>query len=145
MMQQGFWIRKNVPHPWWFMVYYGVRTESDRQRVYGALLASGAGADRAGEAVSVLRKPDTAYIFSDTRGRTSIIALSHVTSRMQFLNSVTHELQHATATVCGTFGIPYDGEDAAYIQGEIGEELYAGVALSICPKCNCGKQHYKYL
>ncbi len=140
MIQQGFYINKNVPRPWWFMVYYDVATNADRDKVYGALLANGSGWNKATEAISVLREPNTAHISSDVYNHSTIIALSKVTSYMEFFNSITHELQHATAHVCKAFSISYDGEQAAYIQGEIGEELYKGVALSICPKCNCGKE-----
>lgn len=123
------------------MVYYNVDTESDLDKVYGALLAAGAGWDKADEAIKVLRKPNTAYVISNLKEHNSIIALSKVTSKYEFMNSISHELQHVTTHICNAFSIPLDGEKAAYIQGEIGEELYEGVAISICPKCNCKKVH----
>lgn len=140
MIQQGFYIKRHIPEPWWFMVYYNVASSDDRKKVFGALLSSGSSTEAANRAISVLTIPNTAYIFSDTKHNASIIALSAVTSKIEFLNSVTHELQHATAHVCDTFSIPLNSEQAGYIQGEIGEQLYEGVALSICPKCNC-KNH----
>ncbi len=135
MIQQGFFIKKHIPKPWWFMVYYNVETAEERQKIYGALLAAGGNREKAEKSIEILRKPNTAYIFSNLNEKTTIIALSYVTSKYEFFNSITHELQHATAHLCDAFNIPLDGEQAGYIQGEIGENLYEGVALSICPKC----------
>lgn len=139
MIQQGFYIRKNIPRPWWIMVYYNVETESDRDKAYGALLANGSGWDKADEVLAVLKHPNTAYTQSNLREHNSIIMLSKVTSKYEFMNSISHELQHVTEHICKAFSIPYGSEQAGYIQGEIGEQLYEGVALSICPKCKCGK------
>ena len=141
MIQQGFEIKNHVPRPWWFMVYYNIKTESDRDKVRGALMAAGANPSRAEEAADVLRQPNTAHIFTNIKDRATIIALSFVTSKVEFFNSISHELQHATAHLCEAFQIPYNGEQAGYIQGEIGEELYEGVAISICPKCNCQRKY----
>lgn len=145
MIEQGFYIDKETPQPWWVMVYCGISTDGDLDKAYGAILSAGAGRDRAAQAVEVLRKPNTGYIFTDGAKRFSLIMVSHATNYAELFNTITHEIDHLTAHVCERFGYATDGEKSAYIQGEIGKGIYPLVVAAVCPKCNCGKQHYKYL
>ena len=144
MIEQGFYIRKEIPQPWWVMVYCNVQdTQADLDKVWGAILSAGAGRERARNAVETLCKPNTGYIFTDSGKCFSLIAISHATNYAELFNTVSHEINHLTAHICERFGYPTDGEKSAYIQGEIGKGMYPVVAEAICPKCNCGQQHYK--
>lgn len=145
MIEQGFYIDKETPQPWWVMVYCGAKTAEDLDKVFGAILSAGAGREKAERAVRELEKPNTGYIFSDGAKCFSLIVVSHATSYAELFNTITHEIDHLTAHVCERFGYATDGEKSAYIQGEIGEGIYPLVVAAVCPKCNCGKQHYKYL
>ena len=135
MIRQKFKIYKEVPFEWWFIVFLGAKKQSDYKKVYRMLKMFGATTEKALNAVSVLEHPNNAYTFTNFDEHITIIALAEVTSKMEFMNSVTHELQHATAHLCEYFMIDYNSEKAGYIQGEIGEQLYDGVAMSICPCC----------
>ena len=148
MTEQYFWIKKETPESWWVMAYFDIKTVEDLDKIYGTLLASGIGRKRAKEAVEILSKPNTGYTLTDFSRKASIFVVSHATEYVEFFNTVAHELQHLTADICDYFGIEHIGEGAAYIQGEIGSEIYPAVALTICPKCKCGempKRHYKYM
>ena len=128
MIQQGF-----------FMVYYNISTSEELEKVYGALLAAGAGQERAQNAREVLSRPNSGYIFTSTADKSTVICISHADSYDELFDSITHEIDHATAHICEYYQIPCNSEKSAYIQGEIGKNMYKAVALSICPKCNCGK------
>ena len=139
MTEQYFWVDKETPEPWWVMAYFDVKTEDNLDKIYGTLLAAGIGRERARSAVETLSKPNTGYALSDFKRKASIFVVSHATDYVEFFNTVAHELQHLTANICDYFGIDHSGERAAYIQGEIGAEIYPAVVLSICPKCKCGE------
>jgi hypothetical protein len=137
MIEQGFYIKDNILELWWVMVFYNVKTEDDYQKVYGSLLAIGETYEKAQEAIEMLHKPNTGFISSDMKNRTSIIVISNAISFDEMFNTVTHEIKHLTEHISTCFGYNPKGEKAAYIQGEIGQKMYKAVALSICPKCNC--------
>lgn len=142
MIEQGFYISKEIPQPWWVMVLCNVQdTEADLDKVFGSVLSAGAGRERARKAVETLCAPNTGYIFTDSAKCFSLIAISKATDYAELFNTVTHEISHLTAHVCERFGYATNGEKAAYIQGEIGKGIYPLVAEAICPKCNCGKRH----
>ena len=141
MKEQGFYIEKVIPSKWWVMVYADVKTESDLEQVYGAILAAGAGNRKAANAVTVLSEPNTGYIYSNLERQFSLIAVAHATNYAEMFNSVNHEINHLTAHVCEWFMYQTGTEKSAYIQGEISEKMYPIVAMSICPKCNCGRRH----
>jgi len=139
MKEAYFWVEKETPEPWWVMAYFGVKSDEDLDKIFGTVLAAGAGRERAENAVAVLSKPNTGYILTDVSKRTSVFVVSYATEYVEFFNTVAHELQHLTADICDYFGISHTSERAAYIQGEIGANIYPAVALMICPKCKCGE------
>lgn len=140
MIQQGFYITKEVPQRWWIMAYYNIATAADLDKVYGSLLAAGASREKAREAADNLSRANTGYTFTSHGERATIICIASATNYGELFNTVTHEISHATAHICQHFKLAADGEDAAYIQGEIGNQMYEAVALSICPQCNCGEK-----
>lgn len=139
MIEQGFYISKEIPQRWWVMVFYNIDTNIHYDRILGTLLAAGLFRQNAIRAVNVLSKPNTGYIHSDLDRLTSVVMISHGTSYDEVFDTVTHEIEHLTMAICERFGINPHSEKAAYIQGEIGKQMYKGVALSVCPKCGCGE------
>ena len=145
MIEAGFYIEKEIPRKWWVMLYCGVDTPEDIEKVFGAILSAGAGRNRAEIAADELSKINSGYIFTNGERRFSLIAMSRATNYAQLFNTVAHEINHLTAHICERFGYDTDGEKAAYIQGEIGQKMYPVIAEAICPKCNCGKSHVEFL
>lgn len=139
MKEQGFYIEKEIPSKWWVMVYADVKTESDLEQVYGAILAAGAGHRKAANAVTVLSEPNTGYIYSNLERQFSLIAVAHATNYAEMYNTISHEISHLTAHICEWFMFPNTGEKSAYITGEIAKNIYPLVAAAICPKCKRGK------
>lgn len=141
MIEQGFYIREEIPHPWWVMVLCGVNTDADLDKVYGSILSAGAGREKADNAIKVLSAPNSGYIYSNLERQFSLIAVAHATNYAEMYNTISHEISHLTAHICEWFMFPNTGEKSAYITGEIAKNIYPLVAAAICPKCNCGKTH----
>lgn len=139
MIEQGFYVEKEIPQRWWVMVLCGVESDKDLDRAFGSILSTGAGRERAEKAREVLAQPNSGYIFTDSARCFSLIIISHATKYSELFNTVTHEICHLTAHICERFGYQPDGEKAAYIQGEIGEGMYPLVVAAVCPKCKCGE------
>ena len=139
MIEQGFYIKEEIPQPWWVMVLCGVNTDADLDKVYGSILSAGAGREKADNAIKVLSAPNSGYIYSNLERQYSLIAVAHATNYAEMYNTISHEINHLTAHICEWFMIPNTGEKSAYITGEIAKNIYPLVAAAICPKCNCGK------
>lgn len=139
MIEQGFYVEKETPKPWWIMVVCGIKTDADLEKTFGSILSAGAGMERATNAIQELKNPNSGYIFTNTTRCFSLIAISRATDYKEMFNTIAHEISHLTVHICEYFGYDLDSEKAAYIQGEIGEKMYPLVAAAICPKCNCGK------
>jgi len=140
MIEQGFYIEKEIPEKWWTMVFYNIETEEELSKVFGSLLAFGLSVEDANNAIKLLVNPNTGYIISNENLSMSIILISKATSFDEMFNTVTHEIKHLSEHICSKFGYDSKSEKAAYIQGEIGQNMYKAVAIAVCPKCNC-KNH----
>lgn len=76
----------------------------------------------------------------------TMLGQDYATDYDELFNTINHEISHATDHLCEVYGYPTHGEKSAYVNGEISKKMYKAVALSICPKCNCGeKLHYRRL
>ena len=144
MIKQGFYLTKEIPEKWWFMAYYDIKTNKDLEEVFGVLLATRMGWDKAADVKADLSKANSGYTFTDFDSGSTIICVAHATDYDELFNTINHEISHATDHLCEFFGYDTKGEKSAYINGEISKQMYKGVALSICPKCNCGKPHKRF-
>lgn len=140
MIQQGFYLEKEIPQKWWFMAFYDIKTQTDLEEIFGALLTTRMGWDKAAEIKAELTKENSGYTFTDFERHTSIICVSHATDYDELFNTISHETRHATDHLCEFFGYSTNGEKSAYINGEISKQMYKAVAILICPVCNCKKK-----
>lgn len=97
MIQQGFYLKKNIPRPWWVSVYSNIETETDLDKVYGALLETGTGWDKADEALKKL-KGIGSFVYSNTKEHKSIIVSTGIIQDSDILS--------LTEQICNTFSIP---------------------------------------
>ena len=97
MIQQGFYIKKNIPRPWWVSVYSNIDTKTDLDKVYGALLETGTGWDRADEALKIL-KGKGSFVYSNTKEHKSIIVATEMVQDSDILS--------LTGQICNAFSIP---------------------------------------
>ena len=62
--------------------------------------------------------------------RNSILVLGLQDSRAEFVNTMRHEQHHVISHICKSDGIDMNTEEAAYIDGEVGEGIYIGLKKS---------------
>lgn len=133
MIQQGFHIGDR---DWWCMVYYDVRTESDLNEVYKALLASGCPNHRAQKACMELSRYNTGYTYTNFDERLTIMAMSKATSAEQMFDTMNHEIKHFVEHLSTYYDLDPKEELSAYLQGEVGRLMFPAAAMAICPKCS---------
>lgn len=133
MIKQGFNIGNR---DWWVMVYYDVEP-SDLAETEGVLLASGCTREQAEDAIDNLQHPNTGFTLTDYKGKNSVIIISHATSSEQVFDTIVHEIKHLTEHISNYYDLNPKEELAAYLQGEVGRNMWCAAALVLCPKCNC--------
>ncbi len=133
MIQTGFHIGDR---DWWIMAFIDVSSELELDRVFGSLLAAGCKMSKAEEAVSVISKPNTGYTYTNFVERTTLLIVGKATSSEQMFDSIVHELKHVAEHIGDYYGIDPKEELSAYLQGEVGRQLFPAVAYAICPRCH---------
>lgn len=133
MIEQGFSIGSR---DWWVMVYYDVTTDSDLQKVEGALLASGCPRDMTYNAIENLKGWNSGYTFSDLGTKTSIMVISKATSPEQMFDTIVHEMKHLAEHIGERYGVNSQSELSAYLQGEVGRKMWPAAAMALCPNCH---------
>lgn len=75
-------------------------------------------------ALSVLRKPNTGYTYSDLERRFSVTIISDATSVDQYINTIAHEIKHLQSHICNYYKVQESSEDAAYLVGYLAQQTY---------------------
>lgn len=78
-----------------------------------------------------LGQKNTGFTHTDFKKKRSIIGISKVTSKEQFLNTVVHEAKHLQSHICKYYKVDEDSEDAAYLIGYIVQSMFEYVKLFI--------------
>lgn len=132
MIKQGFYIGKR---DWWVMVYYDVEPHNLTE-IEGVLLSSGVSRDEAEATCRNLRQVDTGFTLTNYNDRNSIIVISHASSSEQMFDTIVHEIKHLTEHISNYYDIDPKEELAAYLQGEVGRNMWCAASMVLCPKCN---------
>lgn len=133
MIQQGFSIGNRN---WYVMAIYDIRSREDLRETRKAILAAGCEEYRADEAISVLQMWNTGFTFTSFSDHFTLICISKATSAEQMYDSIQHELKHVVEHISEYYDVDPKGEDAAYLQGEIGRQMFPAAAMLVCPKCS---------
>lgn len=131
MIQQGFSLGER---DWYIMCAYNIRTKRDLAEVRRTLLAAGCDEYKADEAISVLSMWNKGFTFTNFADHLTIVCISKATSAEQMYDSISHEHKHIVEHISEYYGVDPKGETAAYLQGEIGRQIFPVVAMLICPR-----------
>lgn len=133
MIKQGFHIGNR---DWWLMCYYDIATEHDLSEVREALQSSGLKEKKVREALRVLSNYNTGLTFTKFADAFTLVFISKASSAEQMYDTIQHETRHAANHIAEYYGLPLDGEEAAYLQGEIARQMFPAAAMVVCPKCH---------
>ena len=82
---------------------------------------------------------DSGFTYSNKTMRRSVVVVGLATSQAQFLNSFEHELRHLCDDIAAASGMLMQGEEVAYLTGDVNSLLWADIHDFVCCKCNCLK------
>lgn len=81
--------------------------------------------------------------YSSNEYMETIMVIGTATSLSEFLNTAFHECFHVVSHICNCVGIDINSENAAYLIGDIAEQMHpilSTFTCSCCCSCNDEKQ-----
>lgn len=78
---------------------------------------------------------DSGFTYSNKSMRRSVVVVGITTSKAQFLNSFEHEVRHLCDDIAASSGMKMQGEEVAYLTGEINSRLWEDIHPFVCCKC----------
>lgn len=83
---------------------------------------------------------DTGFTFSNKYERVSVMVVGLTSTKAEFLNSFTHELRHLSDDIASASGVLLNGEEVAYLTGDIAMQLAPAIEPFMCSCEHCRKQ-----
>ena len=86
-----------------------------------------------------LEKPDmdSGFTYSNKTKRRSVVVVGLASSQAQFLNSFEHELRHLCDDIDVESAMQMQGEEVAYLTGQLNTMLWKDIHQFICCKGKC--------
>lgn len=106
----------------------------DFDRIWYMLMSLGMPNDKAEKALMVLSRLDTGMTYSVFHETMSVIFISQASSPEEWFDSVLHELKHTVEHISEFYEVDPKSEPAAYLQGEIGRQMFPMIMRKVC-KC----------
>ena len=132
MIQQNINIREIG---WNLRIFYCPKTTSQRSVVLQCLYNAGCTGMNFRRAMTLLGSGavNTGLIFSNKIERNTIIVVGRSSDIAEFVNTLTHEINHFIEHVMEALHIQSGTEDEAYFTGEFFELLYRDAVSSVLP------------
>lgn len=103
---------------WAFVFAYDIG-EDDVKEVGDWLEALGASRREIARACRVILGVNKGFTYSNSDLRMSVVCISHASSREQWWDTLVHEIHHIVNTIINYYGVGYESEEAAYLQGYV--------------------------
>ena len=120
---------------WNLRIFYCPKTTSQRSVVLQCLYNAGCTGSNFRRAMTLLGSGavNTGLIFSNKSERKTIIVVGRSSDIAEFVNTLTHEINHFIEHVMEALHIQSGTEDEAYFTGELFELLYRDAVSSVLP------------
>lgn len=125
----------DIDRHWGILAYYDA-LPSDFAQLAPILREFGCPESEIGRAYSTIHRTNKAFVFTAPWARMSVMVVGRVTHPSQFLNSLLHEFDHLQDAILQYYQVAHGTEDAAYLQGYLGQIAYEGILPLLCPACS---------
>lgn len=85
---------------------------------------------------------DTGLCYSSNELRESVIVIAKTSSASEFFNSFEHEFQHLKGHISTALGFDPNGEEVAYMSGELARDFYPHIRHLLCECCRHKNKPY---
>ena len=120
---------------WSLRIFYCPKTSSQRSIVLQRLFDAGCTGKNYRRAMSLLNSGalNIGLTYTDKEERETIIVVGCSSDIAEFVNTLTHEINHFIEHVMEALNIESGTEDEAYFTGELFELLYRDAVSSVLP------------
>lgn len=125
----------DIDRHWGILAYYDA-IPSDFAQLAPILREFGCPESEIDRAYRTVHRTNKAFVFTALWARMSVMVVGRVTHPAQFLNSLLHEFDHLQDAILKYYHVPHGTEDAAYLQGYLGQIAYEGILPLLCPVCS---------
>lgn len=115
---------------------------TDFDRIWAIIRAAGLTDEKAQAAMSVLSRTDTGMTLTSFGDMMSFLFISQSSSDEEWFNTLIHELKHVVEHISEFYRVDPKSEPAAYLQGEIGRQMFPLVIQRMCD-CQTKKARLK--
>ena len=84
---------------------------------------------------------DKGLCYSNPLMRESVIVIAKTSNASEFFNSFEHEFQHLKGHISSALGFDPNGEEVAYMSGELAREIYPTIRHLLCDACRHKNPH----
>lgn len=84
---------------------------------------------------------DTGLCYSNPLLRDSVLVIAKTSSAAEFFNSFEHEFQHLKGHIASELHLDPNGEDVAYMSGELARDTFPAIQHLLCDCCRHKKTH----
>ena len=85
---------------------------------------------------------DTGLCYSSNEMRESILVVARTSTAAEFFNSFEHEFQHLKGHIATAIGFDPNGEEVAYMSGELARDFYPHIRHLLCECCRHKNKPY---
>ena len=118
----------------WGIVMVYDYTDDDYEKLWSMIRAFGMPDEKAMYALGVLSRPDSGMTLTSMSDMMSVIFVSEATSDDEWFNTLVHELKHVVEHISEFYNVSPKSEPAAYLQGEIGRQMFPLIMQKMCGK-----------
>ena len=122
----------DIDKHWGILAYYDA-TPSDFSQLAPILREFGCPEWEIDRAYKTIHQTNKAFVFNAPWAKMSVMVVGRITHPAQFLNSFMHESDHLQDAILEYYRVPEGTEDAAYLQGFIGQIAYDSILPFLCP------------
>jgi len=105
---------------------------TDFDRIWAIIRAAGLTDEKAQAAMSVLSRTDTGMTLTSFGDMMSFLFISQSSSDEEWFNTLLHEVKHVVEHISEFYRVDPKSEPAAYLQGEIGRQMFPLVIQRMC-------------
>lgn len=116
---------------WGFLLCwdYSIQDYDDMWAILKAFDVSDKDADKS---LRILSRPNTGLTVTDFHETMSLVFVSETTSEDEWIDTLFHEIKHVVEHISAFYKVSPQSEPAAYLQGEIGRQLFPVIMERLC-------------
>lgn len=115
----------------WSIEVYIILSHIDRQSILDSVIKMGASKKVINSVYENLQESfNSGFTYSSNKHRKSLMVVNRSSSMEEFINTYNHEKNHVEMHICEELGIDPYSEEAAYLSGNIAQQLFLPAVCS---------------